>query len=188
MVLVIDNYDSFTYNLVQYLGELGAVIRVRRNDEITLNEISAIAPEQIVISPGPGRPEDAGISCDVIRRFGPTTPILGVCLGHQAIGVVYGGTVCRAQAPMHGKTSTVVHDGRGVFSGFTAPFQAGRYHSLVIAHDRVPSELEVAARTKDDNTIMAVRHRSYPVHGVQFHPESVLTDEGRRLLRNFLEL
>jgi len=188
MVLVIDNYDSFTYNLVQYLGELGAVIRVRRNDQVTIDEIGAMAPEQIVISPGPGRPEEAGISCDVIRRFGPTTPILGVCLGHQAIGVVYGGTVCRAQAPMHGKTSTVVHDGRGVFSGLTAPFQAGRYHSLVIANDRVPSELEVAARTKEDDTIMAVRHRSYPVHGVQFHPESVLTDEGRRLLRNFLEL
>jgi anthranilate synthase/aminodeoxychorismate synthase-like glutamine amidotransferase len=188
MVLVIDNYDSFTYNLVQYLGELGAVVRVRRNDQVTIDEIRAMAPEQIVISPGPGRPEDAGISCDVIRCFGPTTPILGVCLGHQAIGVVYGGTVCRAQAPMHGKTSTVVHDGKGVFVGLTAPFQAGRYHSLVISSDRVPSELEVAARTKEDNTIMAVRHRSYPVHGVQFHPESVLTDEGRRLLRNFLEL
>jgi len=188
MVLVIDNYDSFTYNLVQYLGELGAVLRVRRNDQVTIDEIRAMAPEQIVISPGPGRPEDAGITCDVIRCFGPTTPILGVCLGHQAIGVVYGGTVCRAQAPMHGKTSTVVHDGKGVFSGLQAPFQAGRYHSLVIANDRVPGELEVAARTKEDNTIMAVRHRSYPVHGVQFHPESVLTDEGRRLLRNFLEL
>jgi anthranilate synthase component 2 len=188
MVLVIDNYDSFTYNLVQYLGELGAVIRVRRNDEVTLDEISAMAPEQIVISPGPGRPEDAGISVDVIRRFGPTTPVLGVCLGHQAIGVVYGGTVCRAQTPMHGKTSTVVHDGKGVFHGMTAPFQAGRYHSLVIANDRVPLELEIAARTKEDGTIMAVRHRTYPVHGVQFHPESVLTDEGRRLLRNFLEL
>jgi anthranilate synthase component 2 len=188
MVLVIDNYDSFTYNLVQYLGELGAVVRVRRNNQVTMDEISAMAPEQIVISPGPGRPEDAGISCDVIRRFGPTTPILGVCLGHQAIGVVYGGTVCRAQAPMHGKTSTVVHDGKGVFCGLTAPFQAGRYHSLVISNDRVPSELEVAARTREDNTIMAVRHRAYPVHGVQFHPESVLTDEGRRLLRNFLEM
>jgi anthranilate synthase/aminodeoxychorismate synthase-like glutamine amidotransferase len=188
MVLVIDNYDSFTYNLVQYLGELGAVLRVRRNDRVTLDEIGTMSPAQIVISPGPGRPEDAGISCDVIRRFGPTTPILGVCLGHQAIGVVYGGTVCRAQAPMHGKTSTVVHDGKGVFSGLQAPFQAGRYHSLVIAGDRVPDELEVAARTKEDHTIMAVRHRSYPVHGVQFHPESVLTDEGRRLLRNFLEM
>jgi len=188
MVLVIDNYDSFTYNLVQYLGELGAVIRVRRNDQVTLDEIAAMAPEQIVISPGPGRPEDAGVSVDVIRRFGPTTPILGVCLGHQAIGVVYGGIVCRAQAPMHGKTSTVVHDGRGVFAGLAAPFQAGRYHSLVISNDRLPGELEVAARTREDNTIMAVRHRAYPVHGVQFHPESVLTEEGRRILRNFIEL
>jgi anthranilate synthase/aminodeoxychorismate synthase-like glutamine amidotransferase len=188
MVLVIDNYDSFTYNLVQYLGELGAKLRVRRNDQVSIEEIAAMAPEQIVISPGPGRPEDAGISVDVIRRFGPTTPILGVCLGHQAIGVVYGGVVCRAQAPMHGKTSTVVHDGKGVFAGLAAPFEAGRYHSLVIANDKVPAELEVAARTKEDNTIMAVRHKSYPVHGVQFHPESVLTDEGRRILRNFLEL
>jgi len=186
MLLVIDNYDSFTYNLVQYLGELGAVIRVRRNDQVTLDEIAAMAPEQIVISPGPGRPEDAGVSVDVIRRFGPTTPILGVCLGHQAIGVVYGGIVCRAQVPMHGKTSTVVHDGKGVFAGLGAPFQAGRYHSLVISNDRLPGELEVAARTKEDNTIMAVRHRAYPVHGVQFHPESVLTDEGRRILRNFI--
>src|SRR5438552_11676082 len=137
MVLVIDNYDSFTYNLVQYLGELGAVIRVRRNDEVTIDEISAMAPEQIVISPGPGRPEDAGISVDVIRRFGPTTPILGVCLGHQAIGVVYGGTVCRAQAPMHGKTSTVVHDGRGGFTGITVPFPAGGYQWLGISTVRV---------------------------------------------------
>ena len=188
MLLVIDNYDSFTYNLVQYLGELGATLRVRRNDQISLDEIATMAPEQIVISPGPGRPEDAGISVDVIRRFGPTTPILGVCLGHQAIGVVYGGIVCRARAPMHGKTSTVVHDGKGVFSGLNAPFEAGRYHSLVISNDRLPDELEVAASTRDDNTIMAVRHKSYPVHGVQFHPESVLTDEGRRILRNFLEL
>ena len=188
MVLVIDNYDSFTYNLVQYLGELGAEIRVRRNDEITIGEIEAMAPEQILISPGPGRPEDAGITPDVIRRFGPTTPLLGVCLGHQAIGVVFGGTVGRAKVPMHGKTSTVVHDGKGIFAGMREPFQAGRYHSLIIASDSVPAELEVAARTKEDGTIMAVRHRSYPVHGVQFHPESVLTDEGRRILRNFLDL
>ncbi len=188
MILVIDNYDSFTYSLVQYLGELGATLRVRRNNEVTIDEISTMAPERIVISPGPGRPENAGVSVDVIRRFGPTIPILGVCLGHQAIGVVYGGTVCRAQAPMHGKTSTVVHDGKGVFSGIGAPFQAGRYHSLVIANDNVPPQLEIAARTKEDDTIMAVRHRTYPVHGVQFHPESVLTEEGRHLLRNFLEL
>jgi anthranilate synthase/aminodeoxychorismate synthase-like glutamine amidotransferase len=188
MVLVIDNYDSFTYNLVQYLGELGADIRVRRNDAVTVGEVEAMAPDQILISPGPGRPEDAGVSVDVIRRFGPSMPILGVCLGHQAIGVVYGGTVCRATAPMHGKTSTVVHDGKGLFRGITAPFVAGRYHSLVISTDNVPAELEVVARTKEDGTIMAVRHRSYPVHGVQFHPESVLTDEGRRILRNFLDL
>jgi anthranilate synthase/aminodeoxychorismate synthase-like glutamine amidotransferase len=188
MVLVIDNYDSFTYNLVQYLGELGAEIRVRRNDRITVGEIEAMAPEQILISPGPGRPEDAGITPELIRRFGPSTPILGVCLGHQAIGMVYGGTIGRAHTPMHGKTSTVVHDSKGVFDGITAPFLAGRYHSLVIVNDSVPPELEVAARTKEDGTIMAVRHRTYPVHGVQFHPESVLTEEGRRILRNFLDL
>jgi anthranilate synthase/aminodeoxychorismate synthase-like glutamine amidotransferase len=187
MVLVIDNYDSFTYNLVQYLGELGADVRVRRNDQVTLGEIEVMAPDQIVISPGPGRPEDAGITPDVIRRFGPRTPILGVCLGHQAIGMVYGGIVSRAKAPMHGKTSTVVHDRKGVFAGITEPFLAGRYHSLVIASDSVPTDLEVAARTKEDGTIMAVRHRSYQVHGVQFHPESVLTEEGRKILRNFLD-
>jgi len=188
MVLVIDNYDSFTYNLVQYLGELGADIRVRRNNEVTLDEIASMGPSRILISPGPGRPEDAGITTEVIRRFGPSLPVLGVCLGHQAIGVVYGGTVCRAATPMHGKTSTVVHDGRGVFSGLTGPFQAGRYHSLIISDDDVPADLEVAARTKEDGTIMAVRHRSHPVHGVQFHPESVLTEEGRRVLKNFLDL
>ena len=188
MVLVIDNYDSFTYNLVQYLGELGADVRVRRNDQVTIGEIEVMAPDQILISPGPGRPEDAGITMDVIRRFGPRTPILGVCLGHQAIGMVYGGIVCRANAPMHGKTSTVVHDGKGVFTGMTEPFPAGRYHSLVVSNEQVPPELEVAARTKEDNTIMAVRHVTYPVHGVQFHPESVLTEEGRRILRNFLDL
>jgi anthranilate synthase/aminodeoxychorismate synthase-like glutamine amidotransferase len=187
MVLVIDNYDSFTYNLVQYLGELGADIRVRRNDEVTVGEIEAMAPAHILISPGPGRPEDAGVALDVIRTFGPTTPLLGVCLGHQAIGVVYGGVVCRARTPMHGKTSTVVHDGKGVFSGITEPFEAGRYHSLIIASDSVPADLEVSARTKDDGTIMAVRHVRYPVHGVQFHPESVLTDAGKHILRNFLD-
>ena len=188
MILMLDNYDSFTYNLVQYLGELGADIRVRRNDQVTVGEVEAMAPEQILISPGPGRPEDAGVSVDVIRHFGPSVPILGVCLGHQAIGVVYGGTVCRATAPMHGKTSTVVHDGKGLFRGITEPFIAGRYHSLVISNEQVPAELEVVARTKEDGTIMAVRHRAYAVHGVQFHPESVLTEEGRRILRNFLDL
>ncbi len=188
MILVIDNYDSFTYNLVQYLGELGADVQVRRNNAITLDEIAALAPDHILISPGPGRPEDAGITPDVIRRFGPTTPLLGVCLGHQAIGMVYGGTVCRAATPMHGKTSTVEHDGQGVFAGMTAPFQAGRYHSLIVSADGLPGELEVSARTRDDGTIMALRHRTHPVHGVQFHPESVLTEEGRRILRNFLDL
>jgi anthranilate synthase/aminodeoxychorismate synthase-like glutamine amidotransferase len=188
MVLVIDNYDSFTYNLVQYLGELGADIRVRRNDEVTAEEVEVMQPSHILISPGPGRPEEAGVTMAVIERFGPRIPILGVCLGHQAIGVVYGGTVRRATVPMHGKTSTVVHDGRGVFSGMTAPIQAGRYHSLIVADDGLPGDLEVAARTKEDGTIMAVRHRRYAVHGVQFHPESVLTDEGRRLLKNFLDL
>jgi anthranilate synthase/aminodeoxychorismate synthase-like glutamine amidotransferase len=184
---VIDNNDSFTYNLEQYLGELGADLHVRRNDRITLDEIAGMAPERILISPGPGRPEDAGITPDVIRRFGPATPILGVCLGHQAIGMVYGGTICRT-APMHGKTSTVVHDGQGVFAGLSASFEAGRYHSLVIGPDSVPAELEVAARAEEDGTIMAVRHRSHPVHGVQFHPESVLTEPGRAILRNFLDL
>jgi anthranilate synthase/aminodeoxychorismate synthase-like glutamine amidotransferase len=188
MILVIDNYDSFTYNLVQYLGELGADVRVRRNNQVTLGEIEVMAPEQILISPGPGRPENAGITTEVIRRFGPRTPILGVCLGHQAIGLVYGGTICRATTPMHGKTSIIVHDRKGVFTGITEPFQAGRYHSLVIGADSVPTDLEVAARTQEDGTIMAVRHRIYPVHGVQFHPESVLTEEGRKILRNFLDL
>jgi anthranilate synthase/aminodeoxychorismate synthase-like glutamine amidotransferase len=188
MVLVIDNYDSFTYNLVQYLGELGAEIQVRRNDQITLQDVEKMKPARLLVSPGPGRPEDAGITIELIRRFGPTIPTLGVCLGHQAIGVVYGGIVCRATAPMHGKTSTVVHDGKGVFHGVRDSFQAGRYHSLIISDDGFPADLEVAARTQEDSTIMAVRHRVHPVHGVQFHPESVLTDEGRLMLRNFLEL
>jgi anthranilate synthase/aminodeoxychorismate synthase-like glutamine amidotransferase len=187
MVLVIDNSDSFTYNLVQYLGELGADIDVRRNDTVSLDEIAGLAPSHIVISPGPGRPEDAGVSIEVIRRFGPQTPTLGVCLGHQAIGVVYGGTVCRARAPMHGKTSTIEHDGKGVFEGIAGPFTAGRYHSLVISGEGVPAALEIAARTIDDGTIMAVRHRTFPVHGVQFHPESVLTGAGKQMLQNFLE-
>jgi anthranilate synthase/aminodeoxychorismate synthase-like glutamine amidotransferase len=188
MVLVIDNYDSFTYNLVQYLGELGADIQVRRNNQVTLEEVATMAPSHIVISPGPGRPEDAGVSPDVIRRFGASTPLLGVCLGHQAIGLVYGGTVTRAPKPIHGKTSTVVHDQKGVFAGVTQPFAAGRYHSLVVADAGLPAELEVAARTEGDGIIMALRHRTHPVHGVQFHPESVLTAEGRLLLKNFLEL
>jgi len=186
MVLVIDNYDSFTYNLVQYLGELGAEVRVVRNDAASIASIGRSGPERIVISPGPGRPEDAGITMDVIRELGPTIPILGVCLGHQAIGAVFGGSVVRAAAPMHGKTSTIEHDGRGVFTGLTSPFVASRYHSLMVAESGLPDDLEVSARTREDQTIMGLRHRRYPIHGVQFHPESILTEEGRRLLRNFL--
>jgi anthranilate synthase component 2 len=186
MVLVIDNYDSFTYNLVQYLGELGAEVRVVRNDAASIAAIGQSGPERIVISPGPGRPEDAGITMDVIRELGPTFPILGVCLGHQAIGAAFGGSVVRAAAPMHGKTSTIEHDGRGVFTGLTGPFVASRYHSLMVAESGLPDDLEVSARTREDRTIMGLRHRRYPIHGVQFHPESILTEEGRRLLRNFL--
>jgi anthranilate synthase/aminodeoxychorismate synthase-like glutamine amidotransferase len=187
MVLVIDNYDSFTYNLVQYLGELGAEVRVVRNDAASIDSIAALKPERIVISPGPGRPEQAGITMEAIRHFGSSIPILGVCLGHQAIGAVFGGSVVRAVAPMHGKTSTIEHDGRGVFTGITGPFLASRYHSLMVAEEGFPSDLEVSARTREDHTIMALRHRQHPIHGVQFHPESILTDEGRRLLRNFLD-
>ena len=185
-ILLLDNYDSFTYNLAQYLGELGHAPTVHRNDEITLDAVGALAPDRIVISPGPGRPEDAGISVDVIRRYGPRIPVLGVCLGHQAIGYAFGGEVVRAPVLMHGKVSAVKHDGRGVFSGVTQPFVAGRYHSLVVA-DPVPNGLEISART-DDGVVMGLRHREFPIHGVQFHPESVLTGEGRKILRNFLEL
>jgi anthranilate synthase/aminodeoxychorismate synthase-like glutamine amidotransferase len=187
MILVLDNYDSFTYNLVQYLGELGAEVSVVRNDVATIDQISATRPERIVISPGPGRPEDAGVTMDVIKRLGGQTPIFGVCLGHQAIGAVFGGSVVRASVPMHGKTSTIEHNGRGVFSGLTAPFLASRYHSLVVADTGFPAELEVTARTQEDGTIMGLRHRTLPIHGVQFHPESILTGEGRKILRNFLE-
>lgn len=186
MILLIDNYDSFTFNLAQYLGELGAPPLVRRNDEIALDEIDVLQPSHIVISPGPGRPEEAGVSVAVIRRFGPATPILGVCLGHQGIGVAFGGEVVRAPQAMHGKVSSVEHDGRGLFLGVPQSFAAGRYHSLVIASP-VPEVLEVTAQT-EDGTIMGVRHRRFPVHGVQFHPESVLTGEGKQLLRNFLDL
>ena len=186
MILLIDNYDSFTFNLAQYLGELGRAPSVRRNDEITVGEVEAMHPTHIVISPGPGRPEDAGISVDVIKTMGRRVPLLGVCLGHQAIGYAFGGDVVRAPLLMHGKTSSVQHDGRGVFHGVSQPFVAGRYHSLVVA-DPAPDTLEVAART-DDGVVMGLRHRDWPVHGVQFHPESVLTSEGRKILRNFLEL
>ena len=188
MILVIDNYDSFTYNLVQYLGELGTQPLVRRNNEVTLDEIADLAPERIVISPGPDRPEQAGITLDVIKRFGPTTPLLGVCLGHQAIGMAYGGAVVRASAPMHGKTSSITHDGRGVFAGITTPFTVARYHSLVVDRNGWPADLEITAQTEDDGTVMALRHRRHPIHGVQFHPESILTREGHHLLRNFLNV
>ncbi len=186
MLLLIDNYDSFTFNLAQYLGELGHAPAVHRNDQLTVEDVEAMRPQRIVISPGPGRPEDAGITVDVIRRLGDRTPVLGVCLGHQAIGYAFGGTVVRAPSLMHGKTSSIQHDGRGVFSGVTQPFVAGRYHSLIVA-DPPPETLEVSART-DGGLIMGLRHRTWPVHGVQFHPESVLTGEGRKILRNFLEL
>jgi anthranilate synthase component II len=188
MILLIDNYDSFTYNLAQHLGELGATPLVRRNDEVTLEEIARLGPARIIISPGPGRPEDAGVSLDVIRRFGPELPLLGVCLGHQAIGVAYGGRVVRAPVLMHGKTSIVAHDGRGLFTGLEGAFTAGRYHSLAVAPEPWPPDLELAARAQDDGTVMALRHRAHPIHGVQFHPESILTGEGRHILRKFLEL
>jgi anthranilate synthase/aminodeoxychorismate synthase-like glutamine amidotransferase len=187
MVLVIDNYDSFTYNLVQYLGELGADVKVLRNDAASVEAIADARPDRILISPGPGRPENAGVTMAAIRRMGENTPILGVCLGHQAIGAVFGGTVTRAAAPLHGKTSTIEHDGRGVFAGLNGPFVATRYHSLIVAEEGLPGDLEVCARTREDGTVMGLRHRRWPVHGVQFHPESILTGEGRRILRNFLD-
>jgi anthranilate synthase/aminodeoxychorismate synthase-like glutamine amidotransferase len=188
MILVIDNYDSFTYNLVQYLGELGTQPFVRRNDEITLDEIARLRPERIVISPGPGRPEQAGITLDVIKKFGQTIPLLGVCLGHQAIGMAFGGAVVRAIAPMHGKTSSISHDGQGVFANIASPLSVARYHSLVVDRKGLPAELEVAAEVDSDGTLMALRHRTFPIHGVQFHPESIMTREGQHLLRNFLNI
>lgn len=185
MVLLIDNYDSFTYNLYQYLCELGAEVVVRRNDEITLDEIAALGPDRIVISPGPCGPEQAGISVAVIRTFGPRIPILGVCLGHQCIGYAYGGRVVRADRVMHGKTSLIYHDGKGVFRGLPSPFEAIRYHSLVVERRTLPACLEITAQTTS-GTIMGLRHRAYPVEGVQFHPESIMTSVGKDLLRNFL--
>ena len=186
-VLVIDNYDSFTWNLVQYLGELGARVDVRRNDRVTVGEITASPPDAIVLSPGPGRPEDAGVTLDVIRAVAPTRPILGVCLGHQAIGLAFGGRVIRAPRPVHGKTSVIEHDGAGVFAGVGQSFQAARYHSLVVSSEAFPASLIVCARSVGDGLVMGVRHREWPLHGVQFHPESVLTPPGRQMLRNFLE-
>jgi anthranilate synthase component II len=186
-VLLIDNYDSFTYNLYQYLCELGADVTVRRNDAISVDEVRAFDPDSVVISPGPGVPRDAGISIDLIRVLGPTLPILGVCLGHQAIAVAFGGVVSRAPELMHGKASDIHHDGSGVFEGLPSPFSAIRYHSLAAVPDSVPASLEVTARTQS-GVIMALRHREYPVHGVQFHPESILTEHGKALLNNFLRL
>ncbi|EDY21353.1 glutamine amidotransferase of anthranilate synthase [Chthoniobacter flavus Ellin428] len=187
MLLVIDNYDSFTYNLVQYFGELGADLLVKRNDEITLDEIAALKPERICISPGPCTPNEAGISNEVIKRFGPTTPLLGVCLGHQCIGHVFGGDVIRAGRLMHGKTSPILHKGTGVFAGLPNPFEATRYHSLIVKRETFPAVLEINAETAEGE-IMGLRHREFPIHGVQFHPESILTLEGKKLLKNFLSL
>ncbi|MBX7206986.1 MAG: aminodeoxychorismate/anthranilate synthase component II [Verrucomicrobiaceae bacterium] len=189
MLLIIDNYDSFTYNLVQYFGEMGADMQVHRNDQITIRQIEQMKPDHICISPGPCTPKEAGISNDVIRTFGPTTPLLGVCLGHQCIGHVFGGEVVRAGRLMHGKTSMIHHTGRSVFAGLPDPFEATRYHSLLVRRDTLPDCLEITATAADDESeIMGLRHKTLPIHGVQFHPESILTVEGRRLLKNFLAL
>jgi anthranilate synthase/aminodeoxychorismate synthase-like glutamine amidotransferase len=187
MVLMIDNYDSFTYNLVQYLGELGARVMVFRNDKVTIDGIRKLKPSHIVISPGPGRPEDAGISCDVIREFAGKIPILGVCLGHQCIGQNFGGKIVQAKKLMHGKTSQIYHDKAGIFTGVKNPFCATRYHSLVVEKKSFPKDLEVIARTKDDE-IMGLKHRKLAVWGVQFHPESIMTESGKKLLGNFLKI
>ncbi|MBI3318753.1 MAG: aminodeoxychorismate/anthranilate synthase component II [Candidatus Omnitrophica bacterium] len=184
-ILMIDNYDSFTYNLVQYLGELKAELLVYRNDKLTLEEVKQIRPDRIVISPGPGSPKDAGVSNEVIRQLGPKVPILGVCLGHQCIGAAFGGVVERNVRLMHGKTSQIYHDGKGVFRGLPNPFEATRYHSLIVRKENLPDVLEVSAETKE-HEIMGLRHKHFPIHGVQFHPESILTEAGKQLLKNFL--
>lgn len=185
MIVVIDNYDSFTYNLVQYLGELGAELRVFRNDNVTVEDIRGLGPSRIVISPGPGRPTDSGVSRSVIRELSPSIPTLGVCLGHQCIGDVFGGVVARAPYLMHGKTSLIHHDGRGIYQGIPNPFEAGRYHSLIVQQP-LPKELELTAFT-EDGQVMGVRHKEFPLEGVQFHPESVLTSVGKKILYNFME-
>ena len=187
MVFVLDNYDSFTYNLVQYMGELGAEMVIRRNDELSVDEVEALGPERILLSPGPCTPQEAGISIELIRRMAGKVPILGVCLGHQAIGAAFGGDVVRAAKVMHGKTSEVEHDGKTVFAGIASPMTCTRYHSLIVSEKHLPEELEISARTAD-GTIMGLRHRKHAVEGVQFHPESVLTADGKRLIQNFLEL
>jgi para-aminobenzoate synthetase component 2 len=188
MLLVIDNYDSFTYNIVQYLGELGVAMRIFRNDETTIDVIGTLKPERILISPGPCSPREAGLSNDIIRTFGPRIPTLGVCLGHQCIGHTFGGEVVRADRLMHGKTSPIHHNGRDLFAGLPNPFTATRYHSLIIKRDTIPACLEITAETKPEGEIMGVRHKEYPIWGVQFHPESILTDHGKQLLANFLKL
>jgi anthranilate synthase/aminodeoxychorismate synthase-like glutamine amidotransferase len=185
-VLVIDNYDSFTYNLVQYLGELGQDVTVRRNDDVSLSEVSAMNPAAVVLSPGPGTPADAGVSKDLLLELGPTMPMLGVCLGHQCLGEAYGGEIRRASQVMHGKVSRVMHNSQSVFRGIANPFAATRYHSLIVERDGLPNTLEVTAWT-DDGTVMGLRHREYPLAGVQFHPEAILTEHGHQLLANFLE-
>jgi anthranilate synthase component 2 len=187
MILVIDNYDSFTFNLVQFLGELGAELQVYRNDEQTVEQIKQLQPEKIIISPGPCTPDEAGISMDVIRELGPEIPTLGVCLGHQAIGQVYGGTVCRAPYLMHGKVSSIHHQGDGLFAGLPSPMTATRYHSLIVRREDLPEALEVTAET-EDGLVMGIKHKEHPVYGVQFHPESILTEGGKQLLANFLAL
>jgi anthranilate synthase/aminodeoxychorismate synthase-like glutamine amidotransferase len=187
VLLILDNYDSFTYNLVQYFGELGCETVVRRNDQISLDEIAELSPAHICISPGPGRPGEAGVSNEVVRRFSPSVPLLGVCLGHQCIAEVFGGRVIRAERLMHGKTSEIHHDGSGVFAGLPNPFSATRYHSLIVAPEEFPGELEISAKTAEGE-IMGLHHRDFPLHGVQFHPESILTAEGKKLLANFLAL
>ncbi|MDK2857477.1 MAG: anthranilate synthase component [Verrucomicrobiota bacterium] len=187
MILVIDNYDSFTYNLVQYLGELGAELKVFRNDKITVEEAVALQPEKVLVSPGPCSPREAGISCDIVREFGPRIPLLGVCLGHQAIGEVYGGRVIRAGRLMHGKISPILHWGESVFKGLPSPFNATRYHSLLVERESLPDCLKITAETAEGE-IMGLQHIDYPVHGVQFHPESILTQNGKQLLQNFLDM
>jgi len=187
MVFVLDNYDSFTYNLVQYMGELGAEMTIRRNDELSVDAVEALGPERILLSPGPCTPQEAGILIPLIQRFAGKVPILGVCLGHQAIGAAFGGDVVRAPQLMHGKTSAVEHDGKTIFAGIASPMTCTRYHSLIVAEETLPASLEVSAKSKD-GVIMGLRHRKFPVEGVQFHPESVLTDDGKRLIQNFLEL
>ena len=191
MVFVLDNYDSFTYNLVQYLGELGAQIEVRRNDQVTVEDVEALQPDRILVSPGPCTPGEAGISIDLIRHFAGKIPVFGVCLGHQAIGEAFGGKVVRAKNLMHGKTSEVEHDGKTIFREVRSPMTATRYHSLIVREADLPKDLEVSARTKDhdgNSVIMGLRHKRYPVEGVQFHPESVLTQDGKQLIKNFLKL